>query len=154
MVKLEEDILDLMQQCVPRAKQRCRRHLPWINKNIMRAIKRRDHLYRKFKILQSVSAWRRYKKMRNRVVKLIRSSRAIIFSNLSRAANDLQTFWKIVNTLNTFSSHIPTLVSDNTLVSEDAEKAEVLNIFFGESFNKSDPPLHLNISMTPPQIYH
>ena len=46
-----------------------------------------------------------------------------------------------MNTLNTFSSHIPTLVSDNTLMSEDAEKAEVLNIFSGESFNKSDPPL-------------
>ena len=46
-----------------------------------------------------------------------------------------------MNTLNTVSSHIPTLVSDNTLVSEDAEKAEVLNVFFGESFNKSDSPL-------------
>ena len=74
------------------------------------------------------------------MVKLIRSSRAVFFSNLSRVANDFQKFWKIVNTLNTVSSHIPTLVSDNTLVSENAEKAEVLNVFFGESFNKSDPP--------------
>ncbi len=56
-------------------------------------------------------------------------------------ANDPQKFWKIVNSSNTVSSHIPTLVSDNTLVSEDAEKAEVLNIFFGESLNKSDSSL-------------
>ena len=104
----------------------------------MCAIKRRDHLYRKFKISQSVSAWKRYKEMRNRVV---RSFRAGFFSNLSRTANDPQKFWKRVNTLNTVSSHIPTLVSDNTLVSEDAEKAEVLNVFFGQSYNKSDPPL-------------
>ena len=60
------------------------------------------------------------------MVKLIRSSRAVFFSNLSRTANDPHKFWKIVNTLNTVSSHIPTLVSDNTLVSEDTEKAEVL----------------------------
>ncbi len=83
--------LDIMQQCVPRAKQQCRRYLLWINKNIMCAIKR-DHLYRKFKISQSVSAWKKYKEMRNRVVKLIRSSRAVFFSNLSRMANDPQKF--------------------------------------------------------------
>ena len=88
------------------------------------------------------------------MVKLIRSSRAVFFSNLSRVANDFQKFWKIVNTLNTVSSHIPTLVSDNTLVSEDAEKAEVLNVFFGENFNKSDlslqhsPSQHLCDSTT------
>ena len=39
--------LEIMQQCVPQAKQQCRRRLPWINKSIMCAIKRRDHLYYK-----------------------------------------------------------------------------------------------------------
>ena len=39
MAKLEEDFFDINQQCVPRAKQQCQHHLPWINKNIMCAIK-------------------------------------------------------------------------------------------------------------------
>ena len=117
--------MDIMQQCIPQVKQQCQRRLPWINKNIMCAIKQRDRLYHKFKISQTAFAWKKYKEMRNRLVKLIRSSKSVFFSNLSRTAADPQKFWKIVNTLKNVSGHIPTLVCDNESVSEDIEKAEV-----------------------------
>lgn len=81
-----------------------------------------------------------YEKMRNRVVKCIRSSKCSFLSNLSRSANDPQKFWKIVNSLISFSSYVPTLAYNNLLVSEDTDKAEELNTFFCECFNKSDPP--------------
>ena len=107
----------------------------------MPLVKCRDHLYQKFKITQSAHTWMKYKQMRNRVVKLIRSSKLAFFRNLSNGADDPQKFWKIVNSLKNVSNHIPTLKYNNTMISEDAEKAEVLNTFFSECFNKSDPPL-------------
>ncbi len=46
---IQKKFLDIMEQCIPKGTLCGRRNLPWLNKSIVQAIKRRNRLYRERK---------------------------------------------------------------------------------------------------------
>ena len=81
-----------------------------------------------------------YKKMRNKVVKLLRHSKQKFISNIAYA--DTKTFWKSVKLLNKNRDTIPPLqCSNDTFAASDRDKANMLNDFFATCWNTSQPPL-------------
>ena len=58
-------------------------------------------------------------------------------------------FWKAIKVLNKQDSTIPTLWEDNIPVTTSSGKADVLNRFFQDCFNRSFPPLEDSVSLDP-----
>ena len=70
---------------------------------------------------------------------MLRRAKANYFKNLN--PRDSKKFWKAVKYLNKQQSTIPILQHGEQTASTDLQKAELLNMFFSASFNKSHPPL-------------
>ena len=134
-----------MEKCIPQKILPSRRHnLPWLNKGIIQAIKRRNYLFKKAKT--SAVNEQKYRQARNKVVSLLRSAKKEYFSSLNPRKS--KQFWKSIKVVNRHNSTIPVLSQGPRTLSSDQEKADALNSFFSQCFNHTLPPL------TPSECYH
>ena len=131
--------LDIMHVCIPKASLPEKKSLPWMTKQIVQLIRKRNYYFRKYKKYNCTTTYSRYKSLRNKVVTCLRQSKSNYFKNLDPKSN--KAFWKTVNLLSKSESAIPSLVSNDSMVTTDKEKVEVLNIHFTKCFNYSVPPL-------------
>ena len=104
-------------------------NLPWINKKILNALKKRDALFRTAKSTGKSIDRSKYNQKRNLVVRMIRESKQIFFNQQLNNV-DSKTFWKTVRLLNQdFSSQIPTLLDGTKTIETSLGKASTLNRF-------------------------
>lgn len=131
--------MEVMHECIPQSTLRTRRNLPWLTKPIIQAIRRRNALFRAHKRAKSTSAYQQYRAARNRVVAMLRLSKTKFFRDLK--SQGLKAFWKSMKLLNNQVCSIPTLSSNDIAVSDNHDKAALLNSFFHSCFNDKCPPL-------------
>ena len=81
----------------------------------------------------------KYKKIRNDVTTMLRSAKQNYFNSLT-SANSKQ-FWKTVKLVNKQQETIPVLSQDNINAITDEEKSSMLNTYFANCWNHSEPPL-------------
>ena len=134
----EHKFMAVMQECIPRVQLPKRRNLPWLSKNLKRAMQKRNHLFRRAHRSGNARLMGMYKLKRNEVTQLLRNSKKNYFRDMT--PNSKQ-FWKAVRLLKGGSKTIPTLLVNNREVSSDSEKAEALSDHFVKCFNSSVPPL-------------
>lgn len=146
--------LQVMELCIPHTTAKLKRNLPWLNKDILNAIKKRDTLFRTAKATGKSCDRERYNQKRNQVVSMLRESKQSFFDN-NLNQTDVKTFWKTVRLLNRdYSSSIPTLCDGATTADTNLDKATLLNNYFYTCFNHEQPPLQqlpdLAESLLPP----
>ena len=130
--------LNIISKCIPKTALPRRRNLPWINSDILRAIKRRNSLLRAYKRSGSPFKLQQYKCARNRIVTEVRKAKLLFFDHLHSV--DAKTFWKLFKLLTRKQSSIPVLLAPNSgPVSDDVQKANLLNNQFFSNFNHSVP---------------
>ena len=134
-----QTFLDIMKRSIPSKKLLPRKTLPWLSSKIMRLVRKRNTLFSKAKKSGKLSDRAKYCQMRNRVVNLLRSSKKIYFNNFN--TDDKKQFWKTFKVLNRKQTQVPMLVLDNAEATTDSEKADMLNTYFAECWNKLVPPL-------------
>ena len=81
----------------------------------------------------------KYKRLRNKIVSFLRKKKKEYFNTLATASN--KEFWKTIKLLDKNRGTIPALRYHDCTVSQDSEKAEVLNEFFASCWNTVDQPL-------------
>jgi len=77
-------------------------------------------------------------------VSQLRRAKKNYFANLN--PRDQKRFWKTVKKLSKSGSSIPSLSHNGVTVSDDKDKANLLNSFFATCFNTSHPPLSVDSS--------
>jgi len=77
----------------------------------------------------------KYKQIRNKVVSTLRKKKSEFFNNLKPNSKE---FWRAVKVVQKQQSSIPTLSGN---ITDDKEKANVLNAHFSKCFNSAVPPL-------------
>ena len=126
--------LNIISKCIPKKVLSSRRNLPWINPSICQAIKRRNSLFKAYKRSSSSFKLLQYKFIRNRIVSEVRKAKLEFFKRLQTV--DAKTFWKLFILLTRKESSIPALLGPNsTLVTNDVQKADILNNQFFSNFN-------------------
>ena len=83
--------------------------------------------------------FQQYKKLRNKIVSLMRIKKREYFDKLVMANS--KDFWKTVKLLNKNRETIPALQHENHTVTEDTDKASLLNTFFASCWNTVEQPL-------------
>ena len=131
--------MEIMSACIPQQTLRRRRNVPWLTKNITRHIRKRNAAFQAATKSGKPEHHAKYKKLRNKVVKLMRSAKSSYFQTLN--PKDNKQFWKAVKYLNKQQSTIPTLHYQDTVAESNFEKASLLNEFFSTCFNRDIPPL-------------
>ena len=98
-------------------------------------------LYRRARKTGRCLVWDLYKKQRN----FAKNCNINPFLNV-KGANS-KNFWSTVCSLNKSASSIPTLEHGSVTATADKERAELLNSFFSQCFNRSVQPLK-------PKVHH
>ena len=130
-----------MELCIPHTIAKTKKNLPWINKEILNAIKKRDALFRIAKTSGNPADHIKYNQKRNQVVCMLRNGKQSFFNQQLNDV-DTKTFWKTIRLLNQdYSSRIPTLLDGTKSIESILEKATMLNNYFYTCFNHRQPPL-------------
>ena len=116
-------------------------NIPKLNLAILKKIQKRNSLYRRTRVSGCCCSWRRYKVLRNQIMKDLRIFKLSYFMRLSEASStDSNRFWCLLQTIR----NSPTSYHPYNQVwwfqcnrTSDAEKANVLNTFFSQCFNSS-----------------
>ena len=143
----QSKFLEIMTQCIPKKQLNHRRKVPWITKSIVRLIRKRNALFLRAKKSNKPEALFKFKKLRNKVVRMLRDSKTSYFENLNTSNN--KQFWRAVKYLNRQQSTIPVLNYQDTVAESNLQKATTLNEFFATCFNKDVPPLS-PLELNPP----
>ena len=138
--KWENQFMAVMEQCIPIATLTSKKNLPWLNRNIIKAIRERNRAFKRAKKSRKSEHMQKYKKQRNMITNMLRSAKLNFFKNLDPSSP--KSFWKVAKFLTKQSSTIPILQDDyGDTIQDDTEKASLLNDFFSKCFNRALPPL-------------
>ena len=136
---VSKKILDTASSCIPNRVVAIRKDdLPWITKEIKHLIRKRNRLRKKAKKTKSTFIYNKFKVVRNKVVNLLRNAQALYYKSLYDKINNnkfgSKDWWKLVKQISNLSSKqsgINVLHSENgKTISDDSEKANLLNVFF------------------------
>ena len=139
-----EQFMLIMAESIPNKVIPTRRNLPWLNKSIIRSMKKRNLL---FKHAKRSGDYRHYNTARNRTLAQFRLAKRNYFRSLN--PKDPKKFWKAIKYLNKSRPAIPTLTQGDNVAYTDSDKANLLNSFFGSCFNTSHPSIDLE---SPPTV--
>ena len=131
--------MDVISICIPQQTLKGRRNVPWLTKNIIRHMRKRNAAFHATKRSDRPEVATKYKKLRNKVVKMLREAKNLYLNRLNVGSK--KQFWKAVKVLNKQQSTIPTLHHQETIAETNYEKATMLNEYFSTCFNASVPPL-------------
>ena len=131
--------MEIMSACIPQQTLKRRRNLPWLTKNITHHIRKRNAAFQAARKSGKPEHHSKFKKLRNKVVRLMRSAKSSYFQGLN--PKDKKQFWKTIKYLNKQQSTIPTLNYQDTTAESNSEKVSLLNEFFSTCFNRDIPTL-------------
>ena len=113
-----------------------REHAPWLTSEIKRKIYDRDFLKKKSVKTGSANFYNAYKKARNELNSLIKSTKARYYNDaLNQCKKDPKAMWKTINQLTNKTSkttNINELVIDQNVITEPQKIADSLNTYFNE----------------------
>ena len=78
----QKRFLQIMDDCIPKATIPKRKNLPWLNKNILQCIRKRNSLYKNWKRTGNTITFKKYKMHRNKVLHTLRLGKEKYFLNL------------------------------------------------------------------------
>ena len=125
-----------VQAVIPTKRLKRRNHLPWVNREICKQIRRKRHLWKVAKDKGTPSAWAKYKKLRNWLKSEISRSRSEHITRMAtQSRSNPKRFWSFMNSV-LRKQGMPGLLktpSGNTVCSS-AEKADAFNRYFHSVF--------------------
>ena len=74
--------MEIMIACIPRKSLRRRRNLPWLTKNIIQHIRKRNAAFQAAKNSAKTEKYSKFRKLRNEVVSMLRNAKSSYFKKL------------------------------------------------------------------------
>ena len=130
-----------MRKHVPSKTTKGKRHLPWIDYDIKRKMRKRDRLFVKARRSKNQHDWATFRSYRNKVTKLVRNAHTRYINEVVGGSlkDNPKSFWSYVKLMRTENTGIPPLKSEGKLCTTDSDKAQALNNQFKSVFNIEDP---------------
>ena len=75
--------MEVMSSCIPKQSLKRRMNVPWLTKNISRHIRLRNAAFQTARKCAKPAQFFKYKKLRNKVVKMVKSAKSSYFKNLN-----------------------------------------------------------------------
>ena len=138
--KFENTFKETLDKHAAIKEKKCEQHV--------KAIMNRSRLKNKFHQNPNKLNESRYKQQRNYCVNLTRRVKKDYYANLDiKKVNDNRKFWGVLKPCfsdKSISKKKITLIEKDTIISEDADVAEIMNTFFAESVNNNNENIQGN----------
>ncbi|GAB0188934.1 mitochondrial enolase superfamily member 1 [Grus japonensis] len=129
-------LLQAQERCIPtkRKSSKNTKRPPWMNKELLGKVKQKKETYRGWK--QGQVAWKEYRETVRAARDQVRKAKALIEISLARDVKDnKKSFYRYVSDKRRTRENVGPLQNEmGELVTQDMEKAEVLNDFFASVF--------------------
>ena len=135
----ENTITDLTRQFIPTKLRRQGGRPPWLNRNLLKQIRKKRQLWRVKKSTGSETANKNYMECERKVQKAVRNAKKNFERKLANKEKNERAFNAYVKSKTSCNNAIGPLMKDNgEVISDDREMATELNSFFGSVFTKED----------------
>ena len=131
--------MQIMEDCIPRASIRTRKNLLWLNKDLIRTMRKQNAA---FKYAKWSWNYTKYRKLRNQVTAEMKKAKLQFFQSLDPTKP--KQFWKAIKALSKGASVILPLIHEGVTANSPLGKANMLNNYFATCFNKSCNPLNVD----------
>ncbi|PJE78229.1 hypothetical protein CI610_02839 [invertebrate metagenome] len=133
-----DTLLDIAKTCIPNKNITVKSNEPpWMSNEIRRLIRKRKRAHKRAKRTLINDHWAKFRLIRNKCINTIKHAKTAYINNLcgtlKKPSNlNVRKWWKTVYSLlpNYRKSPIPPLLHNDTVVSDDFEKASLFNDFF------------------------
>jgi len=147
----DKDVSEMWEIFRDKVTALCEKHVPlkkpnkkvkniWMTKDTLKEIKKREKAWRRYKSFDSEVNYKKFKVLRNRVVKLIKRDKTAyqkkLFKQFRSNPKRFYGYFRRMQTVKTTVASIRT--ADGKLTTTDQETAETLCDYFGEVFTKED----------------
>ena len=127
-------LINLAKESIPNKKVRIRpQDLPWINGLVRKLMRKRNRLYKKYKLNKTIERYDAYKKVRNDVTALLGKLKKEYFTSLAEKlkTSNLSSsdYWKTLKSFikPTTNSSISPIFDEGSYISDNNKKAKLLN---------------------------
>lgn len=131
-IKLQE----VMDTHIPSKMVTSKNKLPWLNQRVKRSLRHKQKAYNKARASRKPEDWETFREHRRTTHKTTRQAHR---NHVRKICMDSKKkFWSFVNRLRKDSTGIPSLRDQGNLISDNAQKAELLNMQFQSVFTKEN----------------
>ena len=125
--------------CIPKSSWCSRKSKYWFTKDTLYLIRKKRHIYLKLKRSSTPYLTNYYKKLSNLVRTATRQDTGDYVESISNSSfTHPKRFWRWINSSKGYRSPIPPLYVKGSTVSDDSDKAEILNNHFCSVFTDED----------------
>ena len=158
---LEGTIVDLMNKFIPKKVPRAPKHKPWITREIISMIHRRDRAHTNWKQTKSAQQHQKFKLLRSQCQNRIRNAQQNYLDTIfNLEENNIQSnkrFWTFIKSKKKDSCSVaPLRTEGGVLISDAIGKANILNNQYASVFTKDNvgdvPSKGISTSPTLPDI--
>ena len=127
--------MNTMTQAIPSQVIKHRHSLPFLTKDLKKAVKRKLKLFKQAKLLKTKQTWSKYTSAQNKVLSALRSAKSNFLKSLADKLKSPRDFWSAYHSLSPQKNRVPAeLKHDNSTATTSLEKANLLNRRFASCF--------------------
>ncbi|CAB3985676.1 Hypothetical predicted protein [Paramuricea clavata] len=120
---------------------------PWVDREIVLLLKKKNTLRRKAKSRDTVYLWAKFRRLRAEIKKLIKHKKKAYISNLGQdLKSNPKRFWSYYKALNKTNRISNTISYGNITATDSISKANIFNTFFHSTFNACDNSIYITVS--------
>ena len=143
---LESTLLNLMKKHIPMKLPRPQKHQPWISRDVITFIHKRNRAFKKWKKTNTKEQYDKYLKLRSEGQKKIRSSHRQYTEKIFNLDDPQEPekvqvskqFWTYVKSKKNDTCSVSPLKSEGVLISDAKRKANILNQQYCSVFSIED----------------
>jgi len=139
-LRFKSVIMDCCNKFVPTRKiKNGNRRAPWMNRELLRLVKRKRCEYNKAKLSGLVNDWKKYKEILNKCTHEIRVSKSQYEEKLAKnVKQNPKAFYSYVNRTKSKKDTIGPLNVNGKVIDSAKDMAKELNLYFSSVFSKID----------------
>ncbi|KAI8479428.1 hypothetical protein Bbelb_428470 [Branchiostoma belcheri] len=133
-------MLERVQKYIPLKKVRARGSQPWISNKTRKLIRRRDRIHKKYKKTKRQNLFQAFKSLKRQVQQQLRREywdhvQGLITEDCIEKPKPTKKFWAFVKSKRNENSGVSPLKVAGKLITDDKERAEILNSQFQSAFS-------------------
>ena len=141
-------ILDAEEKCVPKKRRRISSRPIWMQQNIIRTIRKKRRLWKTYTKSKDYEEYLAYKKVEKETRSLVRKAKKKFERKLAREAKRKpKLFYSYLRSKTSNKQSVGPLKDGDTVVSDNAGMANLLNKFLASVFTTEGPIIHEPVVM-------